>query len=166
MSENATSIFTVRGIEYQDEKIQNKIKKNAFDLKDVRNAFLSALAIIAFCILFAIPWTTIPRANSIIHQSHWLEAYLPVCTSFMLSAGAYSLDLITWTQERSLMSLRVYLKIYLIIVIPCIILYIACYLIWCMLFQFNHPLSNLGLSTTDLDLIAIRTMVHIACELA
>ena len=145
MRDNAPSIFTVRGIEKQEERAQRKYSDNGFDIKDILKACLSALAIIVFCILFAIPWTTIPRTNSIIHQSHWWEVFLAVSTSFILSAGSILLDLISWTQERSLISLCVYLKMYFMIVIPCILLYIACYMVWSKLLLFNHPLPNLAL---------------------
>ena len=143
-TENATPIFTVRSIGNQNERFQRSYMKYGFILKGVCKGFLATLAIIAFCTLFAIPWTMIPRTNSIIHQSHWLAAFPPCSTSFILSAGGTLLELISWTQERSLKSLRVYLKIYLIIVIPCLLIYIACYMIWSMLLQFNHPLPRYG----------------------
>lgn len=145
MRTNGLSIITVRGVDFQGESVQNRYKKNDSVLKILFKSCLSVLAVITFCVLFAIPWTIIPRTNSLIQQSYWLEVFYPVCTSFVLSAGSVLLDLISWTQERILMSLRVYLKMYFMIVIPCIILYIACYIIWCIFLQFNHPLPYLAI---------------------
>ena len=51
------------------------------------------IAIIAFCLLFTIPWTTIPRTNSIIYQSYWMEVSLPVTTNCMLFAAVDLLNL-------------------------------------------------------------------------
>ena len=107
------SVFAVEDISYQVET--DKIAKvtRPFDVKDVFKAFLSCLAIIAFCVFFAILWTIIPRTNSIIYQSYWMEVYLPVCSSFMLSAGKYLLDLIHWTNEKDLTKPQVTLSSFL-----------------------------------------------------
>ena len=113
------SVFAVEDISYKIETDETTKKIRPFELKDVVKAFLSCLAIIAFCVFFAILWTIIPRTNSIIYQSYWMEVYLPVCSSFMLSAGTYLLDLIHWTKEKDLRSIKVYLKMFFVIVIPC-----------------------------------------------
>ena len=34
-------------------------------------------AIIAGCALFVVPWTSIPRNDTIVYQSHWWETFLP-----------------------------------------------------------------------------------------
>ena len=145
MTTNRLSIITVRGVDYQGEIVQKRNRKNYSVLKNVLKSGLSGLVVITFCVGFAIPWTIIPRTNSIAHQSYWLEVFCPVCTSFALSAGSVLLDLISWTKERTLISVKIYLKMYLMIVIPCFILYIACYIIWCIFLQFNHPLPYLAI---------------------
>ena len=139
------SVFAVDDISYQVETDEITRLTRPFDVKDVFKALLSCLAIIAFCVFFAILWTIIPRTNSIIYQSYWMEVYLPVCSSFMLSAGTYLLDLIHWTKEKDLRSIKVYLKMFFVMVIPCFALYIVCYVIWSVWLEFNHPLPYLAI---------------------
>ena len=50
---------------------EDKKEENMFSVNDVFKALgHSIFGIIGFCVLFAVPWTTIPRTNSIIYQSH------------------------------------------------------------------------------------------------
>ena len=107
MTTNSLSIITVRGVDCQGESVQNIYRKNDSVLKNVFNSCLSVLAVITFCVLFAVPWKIIPRSNSIIQQSHWLEVFYPVCTSFVLSAGSVLLDLINWIKERTLIRKKI-----------------------------------------------------------
>ena len=55
------------------------------------------IAIVALTVLFVVPLTTIPRTNSIIHQSHWLEMLLPFLSIWILEAGADQLNLAVCT---------------------------------------------------------------------
>ena len=101
---------------------------------------------ISFCLLFAIFWTSIPRTNSIIYQSHWVEALLPSVTVYILSAGSDLLNLITWTKENDLRSLAMFLRMVLMYLIPANIFYVSSYAIWSVYLNFNHPMPNLGLT--------------------
>ena len=139
------SIFTIEDSHGSKERDKNMNDGKTFNLRSVYTAILSFIKITIFCILFAIPWTTIPRTNSIIHQAHWIEVLLPVSSSFILSAGSFLLDLRFWTQEKALISIRVYLKMYLVILTPCTVLYITCYIIWSLWLEYNHPLPYLSI---------------------
>ena len=124
---------------------EDKKEENMFSVNDVFKALgYSIFGIIGFCVLFAVPWTTIPRTNSIIYQSHWWEVLLPTSTACILSTGSILCDLRYWTKEKALMSMGIYLKMYLMMVTTCTILYIVCYIIWTFLLHFNHPSPHLG----------------------
>ena len=94
---------------------------------------------------FTIPWTTIPRTNSMIYQSHWMEAIFPALTFKFLLSGVHLSNIRIWTEEPELMSIRVFLKTYLMDVVPFTVMYVSCYWIWSVYLEFNHPLPNLGL---------------------
>ena len=104
MNSDEISITTVQNISEEEEKNGSIITNINNVLKDVCTAIcISVFGIIAFCALFCIPWTMIPRTNSIIYQTYWMEAILPMASNILLMAGAYNLNLATYTQEKSLM---------------------------------------------------------------
>ena len=139
------SIFTIEETNGSKARDENTNNGNIFNQKSLYTTFLAFIKITIFCIFFAIPWTVIPRTNSIIYQAHWMEVLLPVSSSFILSAGSFLLDLRYWTREEVLISSGVYLKMYLIILIPCTVLYIACHMIWSLWLEYNHPLPYLAI---------------------
>ena len=139
------SIFTIEDTYESKTRDENENNEVIFNQKSLYTAVLSFIKITTFCVLFAIPWTTVPRTNSIIHRSHWMEVLLPVSSSFILSAGSFLMDLRFWTQEKALISIRVYLKMYFIILTPCTVLYIACHMIWSLWLHYNHPLPYLAI---------------------
>ena len=122
-----------------------KREENELTSKDALVLCLLVLGIVAFSVVFTVPWTAIPRTNSIIFQSSWFEVLLPTASIVILTAGNVFLDLTIWTKERALYSIGFYLKIYSTSVILFTVLYIICYVIWSVYLQFNHPLPNLGL---------------------
>ena len=143
MAKDENSESAIHEISCFDE--DNVKKENQFGIKDAFKALgFSIFGIIGFCVLFAVPWTTIPRTNSIIYQAHWMEVLLPTSTACILSAGSILFDLRFWTKEKALMSLGIYLKMYFMMVTTCAILYIACYVIWTIILHFNHPFPHLG----------------------
>ena len=101
-----------------------------------------SIPVVAISVLFAAPWTTISRTNSIIHQSSWMEIIIPCLTFWMPIVAADLLNLTIWTQERSIISARVFLKLYCVYAIPQILLYILSYMIWCVYLGYNHPLPH------------------------
>ena len=65
-------------------------------LKDFVHIILVSIGIIAASVVWAIPWTTIPRTNSIIYQSWWMEILLPTATYLMLIAAGDQINLTVW----------------------------------------------------------------------
>ena len=119
--------------------------KKCFHKNDKLGAFLSVCGILVFSVIYAIPYTIIPRHNSIIHPSYWIEVLLPVYTSFLLSAGSFLLDMILFFNESSLKSIRVYFKMYFLILLVCTILYILCYTFWSVILGLNHPMPYVAI---------------------
>lgn len=114
-------------------------------LKDMIHILIVSIGIIAVCVVCAIPWTTIPRSNSMIHQSRWMELILPTGSSIVLAAASDALNLSVWGKERSIMSIGVLLRFTSAYFIPFLLLYLSCYLTWSEHFGFNHPMPYLGL---------------------
>ena len=138
------SVISNKEITLAETNENNKKKESKFSLKDLFETLgISAFGIIGFTCFFTIPWTLIPRTDSIIYQSHWMEVLLPWATTLLLITGTQVLELRTWTKEKELMSIWNYLKIYSMHLIPYAILYFLSYIIWSVYLQFNHPLPNL-----------------------
>ena len=116
-------------------------------LGNIWSSWSMALGIIAFCVLFISPWTTIPRTNSIVYQSHWIEGLLPYSTTVLLTVGGIFLRLTTFIKEPALTSIFDYFKIYLMALIPSSLVYISSYLFWTGYLQFHHPAPQLDLMT-------------------
>ena len=144
MTSNNIFIINIRTF---DDDTKTEEKNNIqFSLKYVcKTFFVWIFGTIALSVVFAVPWTTIPRTNSIIYQSHWIEAIAPSTAALLLVAAANFYELSTWTREQSLMTLSIYLKIYFMNLISFSILYILSFVIWSEYLQFNHPLPHLGL---------------------
>ena len=56
--------------------------------KNYLKSVLISTGTIALCVLFFIPWTTVPRTDSIRYQSYWFETWLPHATLTILDAAA------------------------------------------------------------------------------
>ena len=155
MSSDKISVISIQEIDCEEEE-EGKEGKN--ESKWMSNAIVKSLGFLLFGIiglglLFAIPWTTIPRTNSIIYQSYWMEALLPAASTLVVYAVAVCNDLATWTNEKELMSIVNILKLYSISLLPYMLLYISCYAIWSVYFQFNHPMPFLGLMVVPMIMI-------------
>ena len=105
----------------------------------------SSLMIVAFCLLFALPWTTIPRTNSMLYQSYWMEVILPIASVHFLCAASEILNLSIWTEERALMSFQVFFTMMFMYLVPYTFFYILSHTIWSDILQFHHPMPLSGL---------------------
>ena len=140
------SVISVQDINNDEETEETKEMSNKLNLEDLWKALcISIFGIVGISVLFAIPWTTIPRTDSIIYQSHWMEVLLPSVSNVILNNGIRILRLSIWTKEEALMSVWIYLRLFLSDQIIWTLLYISSYVIWSIYLQFNHPLPQLGL---------------------
>ena len=144
------SVIQVQEMNNDENVVENRKVVSYFHIPiDIMNSIraicISAIKIIVFSVLFTIPWTVIPRTNSIIYQSHWWEVMIPMATWFVLTAASQILLFKTWFKEQTLISISNHFKMFLMNLIPFSVLYIISYLIWSVYMQFKHPLPNLGL---------------------
>lgn len=154
MSRNEISVISVQVVQCEEEREKTeKTESKLVPKVDYKSLSISLFGIIAFCVLFIIPWTTIPRSNSIIHQSHWMEAILPATTVFFVVAGVMYLSLTTYFKEEALETKSIYTKVYFMYLITFILLYISSYLLWSIYLQFNHPLPYLALLIMPVHMI-------------
>ena len=101
MSTKVISVINVDGITREEEAISMEKEDVKRYVKEIcRVIGISVFGIIGFCLLFVMPWTTIPRTNSIIYQAYWMEAMLPLLTIHVLGALTDILNLSTWTEEK------------------------------------------------------------------
>ena len=127
----------------REEEVKNDRKST---LKDMFEAFgISAFGIVGFSLLFILPWTSIPRTDSIIYQSHWMEVILPFTSFLLLPSGIQILSVATWTQETTLMTFPNFVKIYFTFLIPDVFLYISLSVLWSVYLENNHPLPFLAI---------------------
>lgn len=142
---DSISVISLDSIPSSDEPEEN-LESDDMDWtpKQICQSLGLSVGVIAACVLFTIPLTTVPRTNSIIYQSHWMEICLPSAIFFILSAAGDQLNLTVWAKERKLMSVKVFLKLYFSCLMLFIILYVLCYFVWSVNLGFNHPLPFLG----------------------
>ena len=107
-------IFIIDSQDVSCEKdIDQHNQRERFSTKDAFKFVWLSVRIVGLCILFIIPWTTIPRTDCIAYQSHWAEIILPSAITYALTAAADLQNLITWTKEKSLATFRVFLTMFL-----------------------------------------------------
>ena len=131
-----------------DEKIEKFEETKQFTTKDALKLTFMFIGIIGICVLFIIPWTMIPRTDSIVYQSHGLEICLPLVTLWILTAAANMLDLIIWTKEKSLATFRVFFIMFLMYYIPCILILVSSYIVWTVNLGLNVPIPYIALTGT------------------
>ena len=132
------------------EDLENQVafseEKNSKEIfNDITKAVAFSIGIILACVVIAIPWTIIPRTNSIIYQSWWIEALFPFAITCMLYAASDMINLVVWTEENSLKAIKVFLKLWSAYLLSYSFLYVLSYMIWCVVYDFNHPMPYLGL---------------------
>ena len=146
MNPEAISVISLEEEVYDEEEERNAKHHSKSVLKDFLKAIcISHFGIIAISVIFATPWTSIPRTDSIIYQSHWMEVNLPSATIALLVVGSRFLQLKTWLNEDKFMSIWIYLKMYLMDLFLWNLLTSLSYVIWSGYYKFNHPLPQLGL---------------------
>ena len=119
MGRDEISVISVQVVQCEEEREKTeKTESKLVPKVDYKSLSISLFGIIAFCVLFIIPWTTIPRSNSIIHQSHWMEAILPATTVFFVVAGVMYLSLTTYFKEEALETKSIYTKVYFMYLVP------------------------------------------------
>lgn len=145
MTSNEISVISVEVMdEYEETKDNLKKESTLSTITIIRTISILFFGIILICVLFIIPWTTIPRTDSILYQSHWMEVLLPMASSLSVHAGVRFLCLKTWTKEETLVSFSNYFKIYFMQMISFTFFYILFSLLWKLYFLLPHPFPNLG----------------------
>ena len=145
MTSGRISVISVQEVNRNEDTEKIAIQDCKFAFKHVSRACgIPVIGIVGCSVLFAIPWTTIPRTDSIIHQSHWMEFNIPGATHTFLGTGVGIIALSKYTKEESLMSIWNFSKVCLFNLITWNLLYISAYLVWSVYLQFNHPLPNMA----------------------
>ena len=139
------SVISCQEINCDDANKQVILANSKLELKYAcKSLVILIFGVIGISVLFNIPWTTIPRTNSIIYQSHWMEMLFPAAINTLLVAGVRFLQLTTWV-DGELMTIWIYMKMYILQLVVSDILYVACYVIWSIYLQYNHPMPQLVL---------------------
>ena len=133
-------------VEFRLRKLFELLRTSYFVFWYISRAVAISIGILVACVLIPMPWTTVPRTNSILHQTWWMEVTLPSASYFLLHTGGIVLNLVVWTKERSIRSAKVCFKMFLAYIIPWLLSYVSCYLIWSVYYGFKHPMPNLGLT--------------------
>ena len=149
MEEDDISIINLEYISPLNLKINiNRNKKNKNEKSNNMNFWngFYICGIIGACIALISTQTLIPRHNSIIFPSYWLEVNIPVTFHILLSTIGTILDIFIFTKFEFLKSIFVVLKFFSWTWLGWIVSYILCYLIWTACLGYNHPVPFLGLN--------------------
>ena len=74
---DAISLVSAHEVRAQEENLENVENEKEWAYKSMGRIAVFAILIIGLSVFSVIPWTSIPRTNSIIYQSYWLELLLP-----------------------------------------------------------------------------------------
>ena len=140
---SVASVIEIASDENTEENSMNNSKSASEKIFETIE--ISVFRIIGFNLVCIILWSCVPRTNSMIYQSHWMESLLPMAIIVMICSGTTILELITWTKEKEIITMWNYLKIFSMLLIPYTILYVSSYLVWCVFLQYNHPLPYFAL---------------------
>ena len=122
-----------------DEVVQNK-DMNELKKANLFNGLYNVL-ILALCVLFSSPVLLLPQHNSIIHPDYWYEIMIVGCLSFGLTQTFDTMMACKfYFKVDSMISLRVFIYLYLVGAISWIFAYSMTYLVWTVLCGYNHPL--------------------------
>ena len=121
----------------KDEKI---LLKNA----SYWNVF-HVFTILGTSALFLSPQLLLPRQNSIYYPSYWHEInILGGIVSFIASIKLL-LECAIYMKEKSLLTLSVFLKLYLCRVLPMLGLFYLSHYVWTIVMELQHPMPLLGI---------------------
>ena len=146
MNSNEISVICLQEISCESEPQENKKKKERVALNDICKTFAISFGIIIFSVVFSLFWTIVPRTNTIIFQSYWMEPLIPATSIYFLLAAFDFLNLTTWTEEKLLLSPFVFLRMFFMYVIAAFFIYSSSHAIWSVYLEYNHPLPYLGLT--------------------
>ena len=129
----------------QHNNVTTSLARHEVDDESTSTSLLKGLfyniLIIALCILFSTPALLLPQHNAIIHPEYCYEIIIVGCLSFGLTQTFDTLLACKlYFKVDSLISLRVFLYLYLIGAIAWIFAYSATYLVWTVLCGYKQPL--------------------------
>lgn len=106
---------------------------------------LLVIAILGVCALFTSPQMLIPRQNTIFYQSNWMEPILFCGFVLVIRIVDGIQQLNVYFKEISLLSFKVFLRLYFWMLLGLLFPYIVAYTIWVLFMDFNHPMPFLGI---------------------
>ena len=143
---DAISVISINVESSTSENQKNDVSKGGETaLQSICKIAIFATATVTLSLLSVVPWTTIPRTNSIVSPSSWMQILIPFVFPCIFTAGGDLLNLTIWTKERSLISIKTLSKMTFVNFASAALFYILSDTIWCVYLEYNHPLPYLGL---------------------
>ena len=95
--------------------------------------------------LFLSPQLLLPRQNSIYYPSYWHEInILGGIVSFIASIKLL-IECAIYMKEKSLLTMNVFLKLYLCRVLPMLVFFYLSHYVWTIVMELQHPMPLLGI---------------------
>ena len=101
---------------------------------------LHVFSILCCCGLAMSILTLIPRHNSLLDQSYWLEISIVAAPAYLIRTALIALDFIVLFENDSMITPRIFVKCYLANFLTWIVGYCTIYMIWKMILEYNHPM--------------------------
>ena len=144
-----TQIFVIDGEETTEEK--SSTRRNGSIVRKSYNgninywSGLHIFTIVCCCGSLMSILTLIPRHNSIIDQSFWFEISAVAAITWLLATAVMVMDFTIMFSNRSLVSIRFFLKNYMACFLTWLICFCTSYMIWTMILENSHPMPWIGL---------------------
>ena len=145
-SSNIFSV-TVKEVSTQDV-LEGNLNGNVIATRPAISTFwsmLDMLGILVACTVVSSVQSLIPRHNSILDPEYWFEINIPVGMGLFLMTAVLILECIILTENKSLVSTRLFLKLYFSLFGSWITLYCLSYMSWSGILKRNHPMPFIGL---------------------
>ena len=87
----------------------------------------------------------IPRHDSILEPAYWFEFNFVVGFALIIGTAEKITNLAILMEKGSLMSIRLFMKIFLVSFLTWLLIYCSCYILWTGILEYNHPIPLLGM---------------------
>ena len=143
-----TTIHVQNYTPWRHPKIDNgeKKKKDTISSRDASYwNILHIFGVLLACLLQTSIVTLIPRQNSMIYSNYWYEGIIVFVLGVHLQATAnLIMEAFIFMGVKSILSISVFLIVFVELILSFVIPYSICYLIWTAYLGYNHPMPFIG----------------------
>ena len=147
MSTEKVFVISGKGIrnERRSDKNNSKRDKSSVITSNIYWNGCHVLSILLICGITMSVSTLIPRHDSILEPAYWFEFNFVVGFALIIGTAEKITNLAILMEKGSLISIRLFIKIFLVSFLTWLLIYCFCYIIWTCILGYNHPIPLVGI---------------------